>query len=325
MARLAMKPSVRGVHHITVICGHPQENLDFYVGVLGLRLVKRTVNQDVPGTYHLFYADRVGTPGTELTFFPWPQMASARHGVGLAVEVPLAIPTGSLSYWQSRFEAHGVARGEQETRFGEAALPFRDPHGLELALVETDDERSWTPWQAGPVPAEHQIRGMHAVRLLQRDLAPTAKALEASMGFELLGEEAGWHRWVVDGGGSGRILEARAQPDGSRGAWGTGGVHHVAWRVADENEQMALRDSVRDAGLRPTMPIDRFWFRSVYFREPGGVLFELATDGPGFQRDEAIENLGGALILPPWLESRRDEIESALPPLDVATSLERHT
>jgi glyoxalase family protein len=325
MARLAMKPSVRGVHHITVICGHPQENLDFYVGVLGLRLVKRTVNQDVPGTYHLFYADGVGTPGTELTFFPWPQMASARHGVGLAVEVPLAIPTGSLSYWQSRFEAHGVARGEQETRFGEAALPFRDPHGLELALVETDDERSWTPWQAGPVPAEHQIRGMHAVRLLQRDLAPTAKALEASMGFELLGEEAGWHRWVVDGGGSGRILEARAQPDGSRGAWGTGGVHHVAWRVADEDEQMALRDSVRDAGLRPTMPIDRFWFRSVYFREPGGVLFELATDGPGFQRDEAIENLGGALILPPWLESRRDEIESALPPLDVATSLERHT
>ncbi|MEJ2311374.1 MAG: ring-cleaving dioxygenase [Gemmatimonadales bacterium] len=320
-----MKPSVRGVHHITVICGHPQENLDFYVGVLGLRLVKRTVNQDVPGTYHLFYADGVGTPGTELTFFPWPQMASARHGVGLAVEVPLAIPTGSLSYWQSRFEAHGVARGEQETRFGEAALPFRDPHGLELALVETDDERSWTPWQAGPVPAEHQIRGMHAVRLLQRDLAPTAKALEASMGFELLGEEAGWHRWVVDGGGSGRILEARAQPDGSRGAWGTGGVHHVAWRVADEDEQMALRDSVRDAGLRPTMPIDRFWFRSVYFREPGGVLFELATDGPGFQRDEAIENLGGALILPPWLESRRDEIESALPPLDVATSLERHT
>lgn len=145
------------------------------------------------------------------------------------------------------------------------------------------------------------------------------------MGFELLGEEAGWHRWVVDGGGSGRILEARAQPDGSRGAWGTGGVHHVAWRVADEDEQMALRDSVRDAGLRPTMPIDRFWFRSVYFREPGGVLFELATDGPGFQRDEAIENLGGALILPPWLESRRDEIESALPPLDVATSLERHT
>lgn len=320
-----MKPSVRGVHHITVICGHPQENLDFYVGVLGLRLVKRTVNQDVPGTYHLFYADGVGTPGTELTFFPWPQMASARHGVGLAVEVPLAIPTGSLSYWQSRFEAHGVARGEQETRFGELALPFRDPHGLELALVETDDERSWTPWQAGPVPAEHQIRGMHAVRLLQRDLAPTAKALEASMGFELLGEEAGWHRWVVDGGGSGRILEARAQPDGSRGAWGTGGVHHVAWRVADEDEQMALRDSVRDAGLRPTMPIDRFWFRSVYFREPGGVLFELATDGPGFQRDEAIENLGGALILPPWLESRRDEIESALPPLDVATSLERHT
>ena len=320
-----MKPSVHGIHHVTVICGHPQENLDFYAGVLGLRLVKRTVNQDVPDTYHLFYADGVGTPGTDLTFFPWPQMAPFRRGVGLAVEIPLAIPGGSLPYWESRFEVHGVARGESETRFGEATLPFRDPHGLELALVETEDERSWTAWQAGPVPAEHQIRGMHAVRLLEREMSPTTEALEASMGFELLGEEAGWHRWVVDGGGSGRIIEIREQPDGSRGAWGTGGVHHVAWRVADEDEELALSASVRDAGLRPTAPIDRFWFCSVYFKEPGGVLFELATDGPGFQRDEALESLGETLILPPWLEARRDEIESALPPLEVAASLERNT
>ena len=320
-----MRPTVHGIHHVTVICGHPQENLVFYANVLGLRLVKRTVNQDVPDTYHLFYADGVGTPGTDLTFFPWPQMAPVRRGVGLAVEIPLAIPAGSLPYWESRFEVHGVARGESETRFGETTLPFRDPHGLELALVETEDERSWTPWQDGPVPAEHQIRGMHAVRLLERKLSPTAEALEASMGFEPVGEEAGWHRWAVDGGGSGRIIEIREQLDGSRGAWGTGGVHHVAWRVADEEEELALRTSVREAGLRPTAPIDRFWFRSVYFREPGGVLFELATDGPGFQRDEALESLGETLILPPWLESRRDEIESALPPLEVAASLERDT
>jgi glyoxalase family protein len=161
---------------------------------------------------------------------------------------------------------------------------------------------------------------MHAVRLLERELSPTAEALEASMGFESLGEEDGWHRWAVDGGGSGRIVEAREQPSGSRGAWGTGGVHHVAWRVADEDEELALSASVRDAGLRPTTPIDRFWFRSVYFREPGGVLFELATDGPGFGRDETLEGLGEMLILPPWLESQRDEIESALPPLQSPTS-----
>jgi glyoxalase family protein len=166
---------------------------------------------------------------------------------------------------------------------------------------------------------------MHAVRLLERELSSTTEALEASMGFEPLGEEAGWHRWAVDGGSSGCIIEISEQPDGSRGAWGTGGVHHVAWRVADEDEELALRASVLEAGLRPTPPIDRFWFRSVYFREPGGVLFELATDGPGFQRDEALESLGETLILPPWLESRRDEIEPALPPLEVAASLERGT
>jgi glyoxalase family protein len=312
--------SVHGIHHITAICGPPQENFDFYVGVLGLRLVKKTVNQDVPDTYHLFYADGVGNPGTDLTFFPWPQMAPARRGAGLAVEVALAVPVGSLSYWESRLEAHGVARSDQESRFGEATLPFRDPHGLELALVETDDERSWTPWQAGPVSPELQIRGIHAVRLLERELAPTAALLEASLGFEPLGEEVGWHRWVVDEGGSGCILDMRERPTGKRGAWGTGGVHHVAWRVEDVEEEMAVRDSVRAVGIRPTAVIDRFWFRSVYFREPGGVLLELATDGPGFQRDEALENLGETLILPPWLEPQRDEIESALPPLEVAAS-----
>lgn len=320
-----MKPSVHGIHHVTVICGHPQENLDFYVGVLGLRLVKRTVNQDVPDTYHLFYADGVGTPGTGLTFFPWPEMAPARRGTGLAVEVPLAIPRGSLSFWMSRLQGQGVARDEPETRFGETTLPFRDPHGLHLALVETQDERSWTAWKAGPVPEEHQIRGMHAVRLLERELAPTAEVLESSLGFKPLGEEGGWHRWAADGEGSGRFIEIREQPDMARGAWGTGGVHHVAWRVADEEEEMAVRDSVREAGLRPTSPIDRFWFRSVYFREPGGLLFELATDGPGFGRDEKLEALGERLILPPWLESKRHQIESALPPLEIAASFERHT
>ncbi len=310
-----MSRSVHGIHHVTAICGEPQENLDFYVTVLGLRLVKRTVNQDVPDTYHLFYADGDGTPGTDLTFFPWPRMAPARRGTGLVVEVPLAIPASSLSYWESRLAEHGVATAEREARFGEQTLPFRDPHGLALALVATTDERSWTAWSRSPVPTEHQVRGIHAVRLLESDLGPTRELLETRLGFESVGSDGGWHRWSVDGGGSSRMVEVKEESGGRRGTWGTGGVHHVAWRARDDDEELELRAALREAGLQPTAPIDRFWFHSVYFREPGGALFEIATDGPGFGRDEPVERLGERLILPPWLEARRAEIERTLPPL----------
>lgn len=312
-----MTPTVHGLHHVTAIAADPNENLDFYVRVLGLRLVKRTVNQDVPDTYHLFYADGAGTPGTDLTFFPWPRMGAGRPGAGLAVEVPFAVPPGSLPYWEGRLGEHGVTVAGKETRFGEATLRFRDPHGLGLALVESDDPRPWTPWSAGPVPEEHQLRGMHAVRLEVRRMGPTRSLLEEVLGFREVGEEHGWVRLAAGSGGSGRLVEVRELPDATRGVWGTGAVHHVAWRVRDDEEQWAVRERVEAAGLSPTPRIDRFWFRSVYFREPGGVLFELATDGPGFARDEAPEHLGEALILPPWLEPRRDEIEGALPPLEI--------
>ena len=308
-------PAVHGIHHVTVISGDPQENLDFYTGTLGLRLVQKSINQDAPDTYHLFYADGAGTPGTDLTFFPWPKLPRARPGVGQVVEVPLAVPMGSLDYWQDRLDAHGVTAGAVETRFGERTLPFDDPHGLRLALVETGDERTFVPWQRSGVPEEHQIRGMHAVRLWERALAPTETLLTGVMGFEKIGEEDGWHRYGADGGGSGRIVEVRVLPDEGRGRGGTGGVHHVAWRVRDDQEELAVRRAVERVGLGPTPPIDRFWFKSVYFREPGGVLFELATDGPGFARDEDPERLGEALILPPWLEAKRSQIEAALPPL----------
>ena len=305
---------VHGIHHVTAICGDPQENLDFYVGVLGLRLVKRTVNQDVPDTYHLFYADGVGTPGTDLTFFPWPHMAPARRGTGLAVEIPLAIPAGSMRYWEARFAEHEVDRSPVERRFSESTLPFRDPHGLPLALVETSDERPWTPWAGSPVPEGHQLRGMHAVRLSERELGPTAELLGV-LGFEAQSEENGWHRFALAGGGSGRVVDVRETREGRPGTWGTGGVHHVAWRAVDDDRELEMRAVLREAGVHPTRQIDRFWFRSVYFREPGGALFELATDGPGFQRDEALEHLGEKLILPPWLEARRRELEAALPSL----------
>ena len=310
-----MTPSVHGIHHVTCIAGEAQENLNFYVSMLGMRLVKKSVNQDDPGTYHLFYADRVGTPGTDFTFFPWPNMEPGQLGIGLTVEVTFAVPSGSFKYWQERFHETGVESGGPETRFGEATLPFKDPHGLALALVETDDERPFVPWENSPVPADCQLRGMHSVRLWERQLGPTEAVLTQLMGFTRLGAEDGWSRYGAEGEGSGKLIEIKELPGERRGQWGTGSVHHVAWRVADSEEQMALREMLLRGGLRPTPQIDRFWFKSVYYKEPGGVLFELATDGPGFDRDEDMEHLGEQLILPPWLETQREQIETMLPSL----------
>jgi len=312
-----MTTSVHGIHHVTCIAGNAQENLDFYVSMLGMRLVKRSVNQDDPGTYHLFYADRTGTPGTDFTFFPWSNMEPGHLGIGLTVEVSFAVPPGSFKYWQKRFEEAGIECGKPESRFDEMALPFTDPHGLQLALVETSDERPFVPWEASPVPPECQVRGMHAVRLWERQIEPTTALLTQCMGFRLLGSEDGWQRYGVEGGVSGQLIDVKELPDERGGQWGTGTVHHVAWRVKDTEEQMSLRNVLLEAGLRPTPQIDRFWFKSVYYKEPGGVLFELATDGPGFDRDEDMEHLGEQLILPPWLETQRKEIEAALPPLEM--------
>ena len=312
-----MKNSVHGIHHVTCIAGDAQENLDFYVGVMGMRLAKRSVNQDDPGTYHLFYTDAVGTPGTDLTFFPWPNMAPARLGIGLAVEVVFAVPPGTLPYWQERLEQNRVPTSPLETRFGETALPFKDPHGLQLALVETADQRPFVPWEKSSVPPEQQLQGMYSVRLWERELASTEALLTQTMGFTHLGTEGDWHRYGVEGGGAGKVIEVKELPAERRGQWGVGGIHHVAWRVHDADEELALRQSIEGAGLRPTPVIDRFWFKSVYFKEPGGVLFELATDGPGFDADEDMEHLGEQLVLPPWLEAHRVEIEAALPPLQM--------
>ncbi|MGH7713945.1 MAG: ring-cleaving dioxygenase [Gemmatimonadaceae bacterium] len=311
--------TVTGIHHITCISGDAQENVDFYSGVMGMRLVKRSVNQDAPDTYHLFYADAEGHPGTDLTFFPWPGMPPARAGVGLTMEVQLAVPVMSLGYWAERLTHYGVRPGEPVTRFGERTLTATDPHGLPIALVETDAREDFAPWPASPVPEGQQIRGLHGVRLWERSVAATAQLLTGTLGFAALGEEGGWHRFSVAGGGSGRVLDIAEMPNAGRGQWGVGGVHHVAWRTPNEDTQVALREQVHQAGRRPTPVIDRFWFQSVYFTEPGGVLFEIATDGPGFAIDEEPGALGERLILPPWLEPQRAEIERGLPPLRTPT------
>ena len=307
-------PRVHGLHHITAIAGPAQENLDFYAGVLGMRLVKRSVNQDDPGTYHLFYADAEGSPGTDLTFFPWPELAPPRMGHGLAVETALEVPAGSLPWWAARLAHHGIQFTGIETRFGAPTLPLQDPHGLPVALVERSaPARTFAPWAGSPVPPERQIRGLSGARLIERDPARSAAFLTSVLGFEAQGEERGWIRFGFrDHPGT---VDLAAEPDARRGAWGVGSVHHLAWRVEDEAHQLAMRSAVEQAGARPTAVIDRFWFKSVYFMEPGGVLFELATAGPGFAIDESAARLGEQLVLPPFLEPMRARIEAALPTL----------
>ncbi len=309
---------VNGLHHITAIAGPAQENLDFYAGVLGMRLVKRSVNQDDPGTYHLFYADAEGHPGSDLTFFPWAQMAPPRPGHGLAMEVSLEVPTGALEYWGARLTHYGTHPAPVETRFGQQVLPFIDPHGLRVALVEADAgladrERRFTPWDGSPVPVERQIRGLFGAQLWEREAITTGNFLITVLGFEQLGSEHGWTRYGfrnVPG-----IVDIRDAPEARRGAWGVGSVHHLAWRVDDEEHQHEVRTRIEAVGSHPTPVIDRFWFKSVYFKEPGGVLFELATDGPGFAVDEDAAHLGETLVLPPWLDVHRAAIEQALPRL----------
>jgi glyoxalase family protein len=309
---------ITALHHITCIAGDAQENVDFYSGVLGMRLVKKSVNQDSPGTYHLFYADAAGHPGTDLTFFPWPEMARAREGVGLAMELSLAVPIGSLTFWGERLNRHSIRTLALETRRGNRALPFADPHGLPVVLHETGDSREFAAWEESPVAVEHQVRGLHSVRLWERDLQATSAFLTTVLGFREIGVDGEWSGFELGDGGSGRYLEIREIPGAQRGAWGTGGIHHVAWRVPDDETELEVREKISEARRRPTEVIDRFWFKSVYFLEPGGVLFELATDGPGFTVDEDPATLGEQLVLPPWLEQQRKEIERALPRLTPA-------
>ena len=313
--------TVRGLHHVTAIAGAPQENLDFYVGVLGMRLVKRTINQDVPDTYHLFYADAKGTPGTDLTFFPWPELGPKREGIGLWQEIYLTVPPGSLDYWRGRLRDLGTKAGArvgvEETRFGVRTVPFTDPHGLNLALMEAEPYKEFEPssWTDGPVPPDRQILGLAGARLTERSGEPTVRFFEHAFGFREIGTEGDWTRYAVGEGKAGQTIDLKVIPDGGRGQWGVGAIHHVAWRAADSGEQQEIQRQVSSTGRPPTEVIDRFWFKSVYVMEPGGALCEIATDGPGFSVDEDPARLGERLVLPEWYEPQRHQIEAVLPPL----------
>ncbi|MEX2442428.1 MAG: ring-cleaving dioxygenase [Alkalispirochaeta sp.] len=308
---------VHGIHHITAIAGPPTENYRFYTEVLGLRLVKKSINQDVPDTYHLFFADGAGNPGTDLTFFPWPQMGPGRVGAGVWGEVNFVIPLGTLEYWRARLHAAGIGVRKAETRFGENVLPFTDPHGMELSLTETETYQEFTfvPWERSTVPEEYQIRALGSVRLTVRDDAATTTFLAGAFGFSHAVTDGDWKRYTVGDGAGGQRIDILVNPEAPRGKWGVGAVHHVAFRIPDEEQELVVRNQIVGHGGQASPVIDRFWFKSVYVREPSGALCEVATDGPGFAADEDPDHLGESLVLPPWYESQRAQIEVVLPPL----------
>jgi len=310
-------PPTPGIHHVTCIASDPQRNLDFWVETLGLRLVKRSINQDDPGTYHFFFADAEGNPGTSMTFFPWGDQPRGKVGSGQVARTAFRVPEGSLDYWEERFDEYGVDYDDRTERFGEPVLPFRDPDGLpvELVAVEIPDDDPTVPWTEF-VPGDAAIRGFHSVTLWLADPDPTMELLR-TMGLEKVGTEQAQGDATGDertrfaaGGPVGRYVDVLPTIGGGR--QGPGTVHHVAFQTPTDEDQEGMRRAVRSEGLRPTRQIDRHWFRSVYFREHGGVLFELATNGPGYDSDEPLAELGGRLVLPGTFEDRRGEIEAEL-------------
>ncbi len=313
---------ILGIHHITAIASDPQANLDFYAGTLGLRLVKLTVNFDDPGTYHLYYGDGVGHPGTILTFFPWPSAPKGRRGTGQVTEVAFAIPTGSLEFWTARLRATGVAVAEPVERFGEKVISFDDPDGLKVELVETAGAPAERTWGGAAVPPEFAIRGFHSATLREADETATASLLTGTMGFRPVAQEGDRFRYAVEAGGAASLVDIYRAPDERFGRVLAGSVHHIAWRTPDDRQQAEwlAELSRRGYGVSPVM--DRKYFHSIYYREPGLILFEIATDPPGFAVDEAADALGSRLVLPPWLEPDRARLETILPPLRMPGSVE---
>jgi glyoxalase family protein len=306
-----------GIHHVTAIAKAAQRNLDFYTKTLGMRLVKRTVNFDDPGAYHLYYGDEPGQPGTILTFFPWAHVAPGRLGVGETQETLLRVPESAIGYWAHRFVEASVAHESPVKRFGETVLTFRDPDGMRLALVGIPGIEAELAWTGGDVPAEVAIRGFHGVSLLLGDAGPTGRILTNVLGFAETAREGSVTRFKAEGTALGGIVDIQAAGDFLPARMGAGSVHHIAFRAADDAAQAAMVEKLaKEHGIVTTEQRDRNYFRSVYFREPGGILFEIATDEPGFAIDEPAAELGRSLKLPPFLEGHRKQIEAALPVLE---------
>jgi len=310
-----MENKVLGLHHITAIAGNAKQNLDFYTKVLGQRFVKKTVNFDDPQTYHFYFGNEVGAPGTILTFFPWEGVRKGYTGSGMATGIGYSVPKGSLEFWKDRFERFNVKHDGEEERFGEKYLHFQDPDGLKIDLIIPEIEDKRKPWETGEVKADVATKGFHSVTLTLRNVTPTANILTDILGFKLLKQEGNRYRFITDAIENASIVDIIEAPNLAPGLNAAGTNHHVAFRVKDDTILMNYREKVLSKGLNITPKIDRDYFFSLYFREPGGVLFELATDNPGFDKDEPVSELGTHLKLPAQYESSRSEIEKVLPSL----------
>lgn len=310
-----MTEQILGLHHITAIAANAQRNFDFYTKMLGLRLVKKTVNFDDPGTYHFYYGNRQGTPGTILTFFPWQNIAQGHDGIGMATDIAYAVPANSLDAWKQRLASFSIAIKEEGKRFGEPFISFKDPDGLNITLIEPAKADTREPWQTAEVKADMATRGFHSTTLSLRRIDGTASVLTDIFGYRLLSKEGNRYRYATDAVENAGIIDLLELPDGKPGYNAAGTNHHIAFRVADDTIQMKFREKIISKGLQITPKIDRDYFYSLYFREPGGVLFEIATDNPGFTVDEPLDQLGSDLKLPKQYEPMRADIEKELPVL----------
>ena len=316
----SMNLSITGLHHVTAIASDPQRNLDFYVGLLGLRFVKRTVNFDDPASYHFYFGDARGTPGTILTFFSWPGARRGIRGAGQIEAIAFAVPPNSVGYWLDRFKEHHVPAEKTSARFGEEVIRLADPDGLLIELIASISTTGLELWSDSTVSVEHSLRGFHGVSAALEGYEQTAKLLTETFGYRLVKQAGNRFRFAAPGeAGVGRTVDLLCVPDGSPGRVAAGSVHHIAFRAHDDEEQRNWRHHLVELGYNVTPIIDRTYFHSIYFREPGGVLFEIATDPPGFTLDETLEELGNNLRLPPWLEPTRSQIEEILPAIKVPT------
>lgn len=308
---------IKGLHHVTAIASDPQRNVDFYRNVLGQRLVKKTVNFDAPDTYHFYFADKVGNPGSVLTFFAWPGVRRGVRGNGETNAVAYNVPVGSLSFWQEHLKKHGIEQLAIGTRFDQNVLAFTDPDGMGVELIETANLPQINFWEDGPIPQEYALHGFHSVTLWLEDVEPTGTLLTEQMGYRAAGQEANRHRFVADEHALGHTIDLIEGPEKLPARFGVGSIHHIAFRVPNDEQQLEYQSLIRSAGYGVTEVLDRSYFHSIYFREHGGVLFEIATDTPGFATDEPIHALGETLRLPEWYELNRATIEESLIPIEL--------
>ncbi|GAA4456549.1 ring-cleaving dioxygenase [Nibrella saemangeumensis] len=311
-----MNTLINGIHHVTALAGDAQRNVDFYTGVLGLRMVKKTINFDAPDVYHFYYGDETGSPGSIMTFFPYGNIPRGRKGGGQLTYTAFSVPTASLSYWMDRLAEYNIPYAGPNKRFNETYLRFEDYDGMGIELVANNEDNR-PSWDNGKIPADYAVKGFHSATLNEFRVDKTVALLTDTMQHRLVAEEADRFRFVAGIGGPGTYIDVQHSPNDIRALQGAGSVHHIAFATDNDETQIAIQENLQEAGFSPTPVLDRNYFHSIYFREPGGILFEVATNPPGFAIDEPAAALGQELKLPEWYEPRRAQIESALPKIQL--------